>query len=161
MHLFTTANHENKYFHYYYYYLLFFIFLFLFFLLWTVRSGPSLFRPSKVYISDILGTMLILNNIVRWRHFQLKKIDSNSLLPRFLEVWRFQFLFIVSAKENDLILASPRFEPTTFLIQVNTSEYLPPRPRCLGTTTTFFIFVLSFLSFFLSFLSKTKTGPIL
>ena len=45
----------------------------------------------------------------------LKKIDSNSLLPRFLEVWRFQFLFIVSAKNNDLII-SPRFEPTTFLI---------------------------------------------
>ena len=58
--------------------------LLLFFLMWTVRSGPSLFRPSKVYISDILGTMLILNNIVRWRHFHLKKIDSNNLLPRLL-----------------------------------------------------------------------------
>ena len=40
-----------------------------------------------------------------------------------------------STKERRSFLykTSSGFEPTTFLIQVNTfGEYLPPRPRCLG-----------------------------
>ena len=52
---------------------------FIFNKLWTARSGPSLFWPSKVYIS--IFNNVNINNIVRWRH-QLKKVDSNDLFPR-------------------------------------------------------------------------------
>ena len=111
--------------------------------MWTARSGPSLFDHLKSIFLQIQQQMLIQQIMLdgaTWRRL----IQIASCLVSF-EVWRFQFLFMWSLQKNDLILSSPRFEPTTFLIQVNTQVFTPK------TTVPWLVFRFSYFSFSLPF----------
>ena len=66
-----------------------------FFFMWDPHSGNPLFHGQLAKcLYFIINQYMFQTIMVDGATFQLKKIDSNSLLPRFLdEVWRFQFLF--------------------------------------------------------------------
>ena len=81
-------------------------------------NGLPLFDHLRSVLLFLITQIIFLDNIVRRPH--LMKVDSNCLLLRIVVV---PVCFVESnqspsnrsTKENNLILASPGFEPTTFL----------------------------------------------
>ena len=99
--------------------------------------GVLFFWPSsKAYISLIIHIFLMHTNDGRWRQFHLKKmIRTTSCFTIRIEISsplhsRDNLSTVrLHKRKTDILykLPSPRFEPTTFLIQVNTKPVFTPK----------------------------------